>query len=323
MISADNILGAQTYYDLDASHGAMMTEDGSRQLIENLLTGSSQDTKNLITTDKSQCRYSAQMISVHSPVDMNIYDEAGEHLGPNPDGSIDFGISGAQYDIIDHSKYAILPLGHTYTVKLTGTGNGTFDFYSTRVVNNQTQSTAYYNQVPVTISTQAQLVLNTDNSQVINVDNNGDGITDQIFSPSAITDIDPTQDLVPPVTTDVISGTQGQAGFYRSNISVTLTATDPDDNASGVLQTLFSLDNGQTWNRYASPISVSSEGPHSLEFYSIDKIGNKENPQTIIFTIDKTAPEFMIQFDPNIKDIRFTGTDNISASNNITVQDND
>jgi hypothetical protein len=118
----------------------------------------------------------------------------------------------------------------------------------------------------------------------------------------------------------------GQTGFYRSNATITLSAIDPvvGSNASttsGVLNIRYSLDNSAT-TTYKSAIGVTAEGRHTISFFSTDKAGNNEQPQTISFTIDKTPPEAVIQFNPGLKDIQFTGTDNISTTSKVTVLDN-
>ena len=79
---------------------------------------------------------------------------------------------------------------------------------------------------------------------------------------------------------------------------------------SGILKTSYSLDNSAT-TTYQSPLSFTAEGDHTLSFFSTDKAGNNEAVQTINFTIDKTAPEFLIQFSPSLQDLVFTATDTL------------
>ena len=118
----------------------------------------------------------------------------------------------------------------------------------------------------------------------------------------------------------------GQPGFYRSNATITLSAIDPIVNnapsqTSGVLKTVYSLD-GNATTTYQSAVSVTAEGQHTLSFFSTDNAGNNEQPQIIIFTIDKTAPEAVVQFNPTLKDIQFTGSDNISTTSKVSILDN-
>ena len=62
-----------------------------------------------------------------------------------------------------------------------------------------------------------------------------------------------------------------------TNSTVTLSA---GDNTSGVAMTYFRVDN-DIWHNYTGPISVDSEGNHSIDFYSVDMAGNNESFKTV------------------------------------------
>jgi len=327
LVSASNIGGATNYFVLnpDDIHSSMLTLDSSRQKIENILAGNTSSVAG-IATNPALCVYQGNKVSVHSPADLEIYDENGDHVGPNPDGTFDYQIPEVKYDILGHSKYAFLPEGHNYTVKLVATGSGSFGFYSSKIDGNQTVNTSYYDAVPITASSTAIVTLNDQNDQTIQLDENGDGTNIQTIQPSSILNADQSQDLTPPVSTSTIAGAMGQPGFYRTDIKINLIATDPvvENNASttsGLLKIQYSLDNNAT-TTYQSSITVADEGAHTISFFSTDKAGNNEQPQTISFTIDKTAPEAVIQFNPSLKDIQFTGSDNISTTSKVTILDN-
>jgi hypothetical protein len=339
--SAENIPGATTFYALNGKHGTLLSQEGIRQQIVGLLTDTAVDTGGVITTDRSECHYNATIVSVKSPVDLHIYDENQNHLGPGVDGNLEFGIENAQYDIVGHSKFAILPPGHTYTVKFTATDNGTFDFYSQTVNDGQTTNTLYYNQIPVSLNAEGEVVITQDSSQTIHLDENADGVMDAEYLPSAILDVNQSQDLVFPTTTATITGTAGSPEYYRSSVSIAFTAEDPviagyESQTSGILKTLYRLDGG-VWEELPPPppspspqgggngvlaggeeIVVSAQGPHSLEYYSIDKAGNKEEPKILIFTIDSVAPEIISEFSTSTKDFIFTATDNLDPSPQLT-----
>lgn len=126
----------------------------------------------------------------------------------------------------------------------------------------------------------------------------------------------PQNDNIPPVSIITLSG--------ASIVTIEITAKD-NDGGSGVLAIKYNLDNtgfkkvvGNMTN-----FSVSTEGKHTVQFFSTDKNGNNEQIQAIEFVIDKIAPEVTIEFDPAIKDLIFTGKDNISMQSEITVQDQD
>lgn len=292
LISASNIGGATNYFILNPAdiHSTLLTLNNSRQKIENILNGDNSSITG-VTTNPALCIYKGYKVSVHSPANLEIYDENGNHVGPNSDGTFDYQIPEVKYDILDHSKYAFLPEGHKYIVKLVATGPGTFDFYSSIIDGNQTKSTAYYNAIPITASSTATVVLNAQNDQTIQLDLNGNGTNIQTIKPSSILDSSQSQDLTPPVSTSTITGTLGDGGLYVGEAIINLSAADPvigerDSQTSGVLKIQYSLDK-QDYQIYntSTPITVSAEGGHNLNFFSTDKAGNNEQVQALSFGI--------------------------------------
>ncbi len=69
---------------------------------------------------------------------------------------------------------------------------------------------------------------------------------------------------------------------------IILEATDEN---SKVKQTFFSIDEGTEYN-YHQPINISglSEGEHTLSYYSVDHVNNKESKKTYQLYLDKTPP---------------------------------
>lgn len=108
-------------------------------------------------------------------------------------------------------------------------------------------------------------------------------------------------DVTPPMTTAELTGTQGQNNWYISNVIVTLTATDPEAKSFkgsggkwplGVNHTYYKVDDAAEWSIYESPITVSTDGEHTVFFYSDDKAipPNTEEVQNVSFKIDRTPP---------------------------------
>jgi hypothetical protein len=95
-------------------------------------------------------------------------------------------------------------------------------------------------------------------------------------------------DLGPPTTTASLSGTQGLADWFTSGVEVTLTASDPD-GVNDVAGTYFSLD-GSGAGPYTGPFTVSGDGVHTVEFWSIDSAANEEDKHLVEFKIDATPP---------------------------------
>jgi PKD repeat protein len=90
----------------------------------------------------------------------------------------------------------------------------------------------------------------------------------------------------PPVTTASLSGMAGGGGWYRSVVSVTLTATDPN----GVQDTFYKIDSARKWTRYTGPFQVSKDAKHTVYFYSVDTQGYTETTKSVSVWIDTTAP---------------------------------
>jgi len=132
-------------------------------------------------------------------------------------------------------------------------------------------------------------------------------------------------DSNPPVTTCSLSGDGGGTGdntWYRTNVSVTLSASDA---GSGVRYTMYSLDD-INWQEY-HPFTISNEGITQIYYYSVDNVGFSEIPKTCYIRIDKTAPVIkgMIITQPNADGwytdtviVHFIATDDSSGIGSVT-----
>lgn len=95
-------------------------------------------------------------------------------------------------------------------------------------------------------------------------------------------------DSTPPVTTCTLAGDM-EGSVYVSDVTVTLTATDD----SGVDYTKYKLDTG-VWTTYTVPFVVSTNGNHTVRFYSVDNAGNTETEKSSTFTIQQEVPPITI-----------------------------
>jgi len=98
-------------------------------------------------------------------------------------------------------------------------------------------------------------------------------------------------DDIAPVTTASSTGTIGANGWFRSNASVSLSATDA---GSGVNATFYRIGTSGSWSVYSSPFVISSDGNRTVQFYSMDNAGNIESVKNISVRIDRTAPTLSI-----------------------------
>lgn len=121
-------------------------------------------------------------------------------------------------------------------------------------------------------------------------------------------------DKTPPKTLISTFGTQGQAGWYKSDVTIALSSKD---EKSGILKTQISLDGGNTFGIYTTPFVISSEGLNSIQYFSTDNAGNIEPIQNKIVKIDKTAPESEIFFDKNTQTLKVEGIDNLTPTHQI------
>ena len=89
----------------------------------------------------------------------------------------------------------------------------------------------------------------------------------------------------PPTTTAVVTATEGQYGWLRSEATVNLSAED----SSGVESEYYRVD-GSAWTEYSGEFQISSDGEHELEYYSIDTESNHEPAQEMSVKVDTTPP---------------------------------
>jgi hypothetical protein len=114
-----------------------------------------------------------------------------------------------------------------------------------------------------------------------------------------------TVDKTPPVTEIELSGLVGNNGWYRSDVNVTLTATDA--NGSGVKEIRYILDGGGEVV-YADTFKIT-EGIHTLEYWAVDNVGNEETHHSQEIKIDETAPTITGSRSPAANSYGWNNTD--------------
>src|SRR5205823_8788627 len=92
-------------------------------------------------------------------------------------------------------------------------------------------------------------------------------------------------DTTPPTTVAALSGQEGSNGWFVSNVTVFLNATDA---LSGLTNLSYRIDNG-SWQTYSGPFLLA-EGLHQVDFLAIDLAGNVEALQSLNVAIDTTPP---------------------------------
>jgi PKD repeat protein len=89
-------------------------------------------------------------------------------------------------------------------------------------------------------------------------------------------------DLSAPESTCILIG-QGTDNRFYKDVEIRIVGSD---QGSGVKETYYRMDNAPAgYNTYYQPITADTLGKHTIEYYSIDNIGNQEPSKTTTFTI--------------------------------------
>lgn len=122
-------------------------------------------------------------------------------------------------------------------------------------------------------------------------------------------------DTTPPVTLAVLGGDLISDTTYRSDVEITLSASD--GAGFGVENIEYSLDGGG-WHLYDESFLVSEQGEHYIQYYSTDIAGNIEETKVIKFTIQKNIddipPEIAVHFDMSTKKFIYSAMDSSGSA---------
>jgi hypothetical protein len=212
-LSALNYYGPTLYFNLglynhdlkkDASHADILETDILKNILSENIATTSLVTRSseYLTSDKPTNSYPWMKwlsVSVHSPVDMDIYDDKGGHMGlvPIPNAPADSDVQmlentlGGHYEYLGDEKYMLLPADGVYTVKLKGTGVGNFTFQVQKFVGEtmtETQNIVFAD-LPVTPLLEASTTLSFQSAtSTLHMDVDGNGTTDIEASPNPTLD---------------------------------------------------------------------------------------------------------------------------------------
>jgi len=184
-----SLLGNAKVFYTNQKHGDLITFGSALNLVKNIL----EDNDRLPDGASTQA-HSLPLIwwifSVHSPVNMNIYDSSGNHTGLTSDGDIEANISGSSYDALGDAKFILAPDDGIYTIKFVATDQGSFDFKIKKYEKNTLSREILYKDIPLTKLTKGETQFDTSSGQspVIHLDKDGNGTIDEDINPySAIT----------------------------------------------------------------------------------------------------------------------------------------
>ncbi|MDP4169455.1 MAG: lamin tail domain-containing protein [Bacillota bacterium] len=119
--------------------------------------------------------------------------------------------------------------------------------------------------------------------------------TDNAGNQESQKEIDLKVDKTAPTTT-VSLPSPNNNGWFSNDVTVSLLA---NDEKSGVEVTQYRINSGE-WTNYTAPFTISKDGEFTVQYRSIDKAGNTEEPQTTVVKLDKTAPVVKVSVDQPI-----------------------
>jgi len=100
-------------------------------------------------------------------------------------------------------------------------------------------------------------------------------------------------DTVGPVSSAVLSGTFGSGNWFRSPVQVTVSASDVGSGVSAI----HVRSDGDTWSTYTGPLSIPTDGAHTVDSYATDLVGHNGPIHSTDFGIDTIAPSTSLQPD--------------------------
>src|SRR5205823_4170745 len=108
---------------------------------------------------------------------------------------------------------------------------------------------------------------------------------DQAGNVEPVNSMDVGIDTTPPTTSASLAGTAGENGWYVSNVTVTLTASD---GTSGVATLVYRVDGG-AWLTYSVPFALQ-DGVHTIDYFATDVAGLVEPQESVAVQIDTMPP---------------------------------
>lgn len=250
-------------------------------------------------------------LQLHSPGDLSVVDSNGDRTGVFNGVSTE-NIDLSIFDANSKTGFVLLP-SSTYSYIVQGTDTGVYGLSIDQNNNSDTPTSVFTQNVQMVPNMVHKYtidwteVANNGNGVHIDVDKDGDGNYEYGF------DTSPTlNDTIAPTSSISLSGTTGDNGWHKSDVVVTLSATD-NATGAGIYQKYYSLNNGSTWSVYSSPFTISTEGTTQILYYSEDYVLNKESNKTLTIKIDKTNPEAEIYFDVATEQIEVVGIDNLTT----------
>lgn len=169
--SANGVNIKNKYFINGISHGTMPSSGDVPELVYKILKD---EDKSDFSVDQNICEeIEGDVLSKHSPVDLHIYDEEGNHAGPDENGNIENNIDGLAYEILDDKAFIFLPKGGNYKIEGDATDSGEFDLALESVKGDDILSTRYWQGININENSQIELSINSGNYGELMIDSDG------------------------------------------------------------------------------------------------------------------------------------------------------
>jgi hypothetical protein len=100
-----------------------------------------------------------------------------------------------------------------------------------------------------------------------------------------------------PVTSLFLDGTHSGSGWFTSDVTVRLNATDY--SGLGINRTQYSFNGSETaWMPYTGPVNITKEGMTTIFYRSVDNASMAEPTKQAVISIDKTPPSLTYVLTP-------------------------
>lgn len=171
LFSADYVKADKKFYVKDADHSKLPSIKEVSEYILNILNMSEVFNALNIGSSSDFCGFSGKELIWHSPVEIHIYDEFGNHTGPLENNVIEYGVAGVDYEISSHNKLVFLPTGsgQTYRVVAKGLEQGSFDLFVRENKDGVVNETILFNDTPISESSELEFFVSelSEDSQIV------------------------------------------------------------------------------------------------------------------------------------------------------------
>lgn len=179
---------------------------------------------------------------LHSPLNLNIYDQAGNHTGISTTTSlIEEGIKGSAYYTLGDTKIVIVPADTLHTVKLDAYASGSFTLDLGELHGDTVTASTTFEAIPTATTTQATLVWagSLSPATTLAVDFNGDSTVDATLKPTlggtTVYDITPPEThftFDPASNKFVVTGIDNLSSTTVNTTTTSTTITDEAGNTT-------------------------------------------------------------------------------------------